>query len=69
MNIEKQRAREFIKMYGGTVKVAKFCGVSKQAVSSWKDRGVPEGSAYKITILTRGQITVDWLRPDLFSGE
>lgn len=69
MNIVQRRAQEFIAMYGGTSKVAEMLDTNKQTISTWKKRGIPEGMAYKITVLTRGVVSVVWLRPDLFKEE
>lgn len=33
--------RELIHRLGGTVAVAKICGVTSQAVSNWLTRGIP----------------------------
>lgn len=69
MSVIQQRAREFILTHGGTNKVAAMLGIKKQTVSTWKERGIPEGMAYKITVMTRGQVSVVWLRPDLFKED
>jgi transcriptional regulator with XRE-family HTH domain len=39
-------------------RIAKALGISKSAVSQWPDI-VPEGSAYKLEVLTKGRLTVD----------
>lgn len=40
---------------GGPVKVAKLCGVSRQAVLQWRDNGIPELRRYQIVALLKRQ--------------
>jgi transcriptional regulator with XRE-family HTH domain len=35
-------AKSIIEALGGTAKVAGICGVSPQAVSQWKTKGIPK---------------------------
>lgn len=43
VNIEAKRAeaRRVIDLLGGTIKAAKFCEITKGAVSQWLNNGIP----------------------------
>ena len=43
----KEARKEAITRLGGVVKVAKWCGVGRNAVSNWYDRGFPR-AAYAV---------------------
>jgi len=49
---------------GGAAKLAALIGVSAQALSNWKDRGVPIERCVAIEIATKGEVTRRELRPD-----
>lgn len=51
---------------GGIFKFSKLIGVSFQAVYRWFDNGVPAERAVKIERLTKGKVTRQELRPDIF---
>jgi hypothetical protein len=52
------RKSEVIAFYGHPTKVAEALDISRQAVLAWPDR-VPEGSAYKLQVITAGRLRVD----------
>ena len=49
---------------GGAVRLAVILGVSAQAISNWKERGVPIDRCYPIETATDGEVTRRDLRPD-----
>lgn len=49
---------------GGGAALAALLGVSAQAVSNWKERGVPIDRCVTIERLTEGAVTRRDLRPD-----
>lgn len=52
------RKTDVLTFFGSVSNVAKAINVSSQAVSLWGDV-VPEGSAYKIQVKTKGKLKVD----------
>ena len=53
---------DVIEYFGGAAKTAAALGVTRSAVSQWNDT-VPEGSAYKIEVLTGGALKADPAAP------
>lgn len=49
---------------GGAAKLAAVLGVSAQAISNWKERGVPIERCMAIEAATAGAVTRRDLRPD-----
>jgi len=49
---------------GGAAKLAAVLGVSAQAISNWKERGVPIERCMAIETATGGAVTRRDLRPD-----
>lgn len=47
-----------LKYFGGVVATAKALGIKHQAVSQWTDP-IPEGSAYKVQVVSKGKLKVD----------
>lgn len=47
---------QVIQRFGGHARLAKRLGIARQAVYKW-DGKIPEGRAYQIEILTKGEIT------------
>jgi transcriptional repressor of cell division inhibition gene dicB len=56
--IEFMKKQTVIKHFGGVVATAKALGIKHQAVSQWRDP-IPEGSAYKAQVVSRGKLKVD----------
>lgn len=52
------RKSDVIKFFGSVANVAKAINISSQAVSLWGEV-VPESSAYKIQVKTKGKLKVD----------
>lgn len=52
------KKKDVVKHFGDQAAVAEALGVSKQAVSAWKDI-VPEAAAYRIQGITNGALKVD----------
>ena len=50
---------EIIAKLGGTMAVAKLCGVRSQAVSSWKRSGIPTLRLLQIAVLRPDVIDLD----------
>lgn len=50
---------------GNGAELARFLGISRKAVAAWPEV-VPEGSAYKLQVKTRGGLKVD---PALYPGK
>jgi len=48
---------KIIKHFGGTPKVCKALGVTKGAVSQWRQDGIPLLRQYQIEVLTGGKFT------------
>ncbi|PIT26685.1 Cro/CI family transcriptional regulator [Snodgrassella alvi] len=42
---------EFIDALGGVTKVAKICGITRGAVSQWRQRGIPKAQLNYLRIL------------------
>ena len=55
-----------IEYFGGQAALAEKLGLTKMAVTQWKERGVPLVRAIEIEKLTNGKITCHDLRPDIF---
>lgn len=55
-----------ISFFGGRVAVAKMLKVTPQAIHKWEKNKIPSERAIQIEQLTKGEITVKDLRPDLF---
>ena len=49
---------EAIKHFGGSTKVAKALGITKQAVYKWPEE-LPEGRQFQIEILTQGKLKAE----------
>jgi hypothetical protein len=49
---------EAVAHFGSELKLAAALKISKQAVNKWPDV-VPEGTAYKLQVLTGGRLQVD----------
>ena len=49
---------------GGLSDFAKQLGVTSQALSNWKQRGVPANYCLRIVTLAKGAVTLQELRPD-----
>lgn len=47
-----------ISHFGTAIRLAKALNISKGAVSQWDDV-IPEGSAYKLQVITGGMLQVD----------
>jgi hypothetical protein len=47
-----------VRHFGSKIKLARALGVTKGAISNWGDV-VPEGSAYKLEVLTKRVLRVD----------
>ncbi len=62
----EQALAKAIQAAGGTVKVAKACEVTPQAVSQW--RICPSRHVYKVAALSEGLIAAAALRPDMFGA-
>lgn len=58
---------ELIDRVGSAQRVAKLAGVTKQAVSAWRNNTVPLLRAIKIEQATGGLITAAEIRPDVFN--
>lgn len=50
---------EIIDKFGGTVAVARICNVSSQAVSKWRNEGIPEARLMYLKLL----------KPELFQQD
>ena len=50
---------DLVKQYGNANKAAKSLGFSRQALSQWKQRGIPFDSQYRIQLKTRGKLRAD----------
>ena len=59
-------ANNLIDELGGTTAVAALCFVTKQAVSQWRVRGIPEDYCPTIEKVTSGSVTCEELRPDIY---
>lgn len=53
---------EAIAHFGSAAALARALGISRAAVSKWPD-AVPEGSAYKLEVITGGKLRVN---PELY---
>lgn len=40
--------KDVIKLFGGTVKVAKALGISHSAVSNWRVTGIPDANKWRL---------------------
>jgi DNA-binding transcriptional regulator YdaS (Cro superfamily) len=49
---------------GGTAKLGAILGVTAQAISNWKERGVPIDRCVPIEVATKGEVTRRDLRDD-----
>jgi len=56
-----------IKQGGGSRRLAKELGVSRQAVEAWRDRGCPANKVLRVEALTG--VSRHVLRPDLYPRE
>jgi transcriptional repressor of cell division inhibition gene dicB len=55
----RMKKSDVIDHFGGSqIKVAKALGITKSAVSQWKEV-IPEGAAYKLQVMTAGVLRVD----------
>ena len=52
------RTADVINLYGSTLEAGRVLGISRQAVDQWGEV-VPEGSAYKLQVITGGRLQVD----------
>jgi DNA-binding transcriptional regulator YdaS (Cro superfamily) len=55
-----------IKHFGSKAKIGRALGVTPQAVTKWENANVPSERAIQIEQITKGEITVKDLRPDLY---
>jgi len=55
-----------IKHFGNQSALGRALGVGPMAVSKWKRKGVPPDRAVQIEIESKGEVTRQDLRPDLF---
>lgn len=47
-----------IKYFGSQAELARALGIKPPSISDWKDV-IPEGSAYKLQVITKGKLKVD----------
>jgi DNA-binding transcriptional regulator YdaS (Cro superfamily) len=52
--------------FGSKAKTGRALGVTPQAVTKWENTNVPSERAIQIEQITKGEITVRDLRPDLY---
>ena len=52
------RTEQAVDFFGGRRELAQFLGITRQAVEQWGEF-VAEGPAYKLQVLTDGQLMVD----------
>jgi len=52
------RTADVIQYYGSSLEAGRVLGISRQAVDQWGE-AVPEGSAYKLQVITGGRLQVD----------
>jgi hypothetical protein len=52
------RTSDVLQHFGDSHEAAKAIGITRQAVEQWGE-AVPEGTAYKIQVLTGGRLQVD----------
>jgi hypothetical protein len=50
---------DLVDHFGNASKAAKALGYSRQAVSQWKDRGIPFEAQYRIQMKTKGRLRAD----------
>ena len=54
------KTQDAIDYYGNQVELAKALGVTKQAITQWKETGIlPIGRAYQMQVVTGGDMEVD----------
>ena len=51
--------QDLVGHFGNASKAAKALGYSRQAVSQWKDRGIPFEAQYRIQMRTKGRLRAD----------
>lgn len=69
VNQEKTAIVKACQFRGSQKKLAIDLGVSEQAISKWKKRGVPAERVLEIERVTGGAVTRYELRPDLYPLE
>jgi hypothetical protein len=55
---QTMRTEQAVDFFGGRRELAQFLGITRQAVEQWGEY-VAEGPAYKLQVLTDGQLMVD----------
>ena len=59
-NLFHMRYTKVVEHFGSELDVALALGISRQAVNLWKSKDlVPEGTAYKLQVITAGRLRVD----------
>ena len=51
--------QDLVGLFGNASKAAKALGYSRQAVSQWKERGIPFEAQYRIQMKTKGRLRAD----------
>lgn len=62
VNIRAMHRDDAIKFFGSPAAVARALGITRAAVSKWPEV-IPEGSAYKLEVVTGGKLRV---KPELY---
>jgi len=52
------KTADALALYESTLEIGRVLGISRQAVDQWGEV-VPEGSAYKLQVITGGRLQVD----------
>lgn len=51
--------QDLVDHFGNASKAAKAVGYSRQAVSQWKERGIPFEAQFRIQMKTKGRLRAD----------
>lgn len=55
------KPEDVLKKYGSKYRFQKETGISRAALIAWLHKGyIPEGSQYKLEVLTKGELKTDW---------
>jgi hypothetical protein len=63
--METEAFKRVVQIVGSKAEIARQCGVTGQHIQKWKSR-VPAIHVVKLEKLTRGEVTREQLRPDVF---
>lgn len=66
VNFMNNEMKKLVDYFGNKSKVGRAVGVTHQAIIKWGKTKVPSDRAIQIEQITKGEITVRDLRPDLY---